>query len=34
MDTSDIRRRFIEHFEAAGHTAVPSASRDAEGTTV
>jgi alanyl-tRNA synthetase len=26
MDTSDIRRRFIEHFEAAGHTAVPSAS--------
>jgi alanyl-tRNA synthetase len=26
MDTSDIRRRFIAHFEAAAHTAVPSAS--------
>jgi hypothetical protein len=26
MDTADIRRRFIAHFEAAGHTAVPSAS--------
>ncbi|MCW2833433.1 MAG: alaS [Nocardioides sp.] len=26
MDTSEIRRRFLEHFEAAGHTAVPSAS--------
>lgn len=26
MDTSDIRRRFLEHFEAAGHTVVPSAS--------
>lgn len=25
MDTADIRRRFVEHFEAAGHTAVPSA---------
>ena len=25
MDTADIRRRFIEHFEKAGHTAVPSA---------
>ena len=22
MDTADIRRRFIEHFEKAGHTAV------------
>ena len=26
MDTSEIRRRFIAHFEAADHTAVPSAS--------
>ena len=26
MDTSEIRRRFVSHFEAAGHTAVPSAS--------
>src|SRR6476619_5539831 len=26
MDTADIRRRFVEHFEAAGHTRVPSAS--------
>ena len=26
MDTAEIRRRFIAHFEAAGHTAVPSAS--------
>lgn len=26
MDTSQIRRRFVSHFEAAGHTAVPSAS--------
>ena len=26
MDTADIRRRFVEHFEAAGHQAVPSAS--------
>lgn len=26
MDTSEIRRRFLAHFEAAGHTAVPSAS--------
>ncbi|PUA80083.1 alanine--tRNA ligase [Nocardioides currus] len=26
MDTSEIRRRFVAHFEAAGHTAVPSAS--------
>jgi alanyl-tRNA synthetase len=25
MDTADIRRRFIAHFEKAGHTAVPSA---------
>ncbi|MET3963684.1 alanyl-tRNA synthetase [Marmoricola sp. OAE513] len=25
MHTADIRRRFVEHFEAAGHTAVPSA---------
>jgi len=25
MYTADIRRRFVEHFEAAGHTAVPSA---------
>ena len=23
--SADIRRRFVEHFEAAGHTAVPSA---------
>lgn len=26
MDTSQIRRRFVSHFEAADHTAVPSAS--------
>ncbi len=26
MDTAEIRRRFIAHFEARGHTAVPSAS--------
>jgi alanyl-tRNA synthetase len=26
MDTADIRRRFLAHFEAAGHTVVPSAS--------
>ncbi|WP_248581385.1 alanine--tRNA ligase [Nocardioides sp. InS609-2] len=26
MDTAEIRRRFIEHFEAVGHTAVPSRS--------
>jgi alanyl-tRNA synthetase len=26
MDTSEIRRRFLAHFEAAGHTVVPSAS--------
>ncbi|GAB3762901.1 alanyl-tRNA synthetase [Nocardioides ginsengisegetis] len=26
MDTAEIRRRFVSHFEAAGHTAVPSAS--------
>ncbi len=26
MDTAEIRRRFIGHFEAAGHQAVPSAS--------
>ncbi len=26
MDTAEIRRRFIAHFEAAGHQAVPSAS--------
>ncbi len=26
MDTAEIRRRFIAHFEAAGHHAVPSAS--------
>ena len=26
MDTAEIRRRFIGHFEAAGHHAVPSAS--------
>ncbi|QIK76744.1 alanine--tRNA ligase [Nocardioides piscis] len=26
MDTSEIRRRFLGHFEAAGHTVVPSAS--------
>jgi alanyl-tRNA synthetase len=26
MDTAQIRRRFIEHFVASGHTAVPSAS--------
>ncbi|MFL6060041.1 MAG: alanine--tRNA ligase [Marmoricola sp.] len=25
MRTADVRRRFTEHFEAAGHTAVPSA---------
>jgi len=25
IGSADIRRRFIEHFEAAGHTAVPSA---------
>jgi len=25
MDTAEIRRRFVAHFEAAGHTAVPSA---------
>ncbi|HET6154165.1 MAG TPA: alanine--tRNA ligase [Marmoricola sp.] len=25
MDTADVRRRFVAHFEAAGHTAVPSA---------
>jgi alanyl-tRNA synthetase len=26
MDTAEIRRRFVRHFEQAGHTAVPSAS--------
>ncbi len=26
MDTAEVRRRFVGHFEAAGHTAVPSAS--------
>ncbi len=26
MDTAEIRRRFVGHFEAAAHTAVPSAS--------
>src|SRR6195952_5899077 len=26
MDTAEIRRRFIAHFEATGHQAVPSAS--------
>ncbi|HEY9563926.1 MAG TPA: alanine--tRNA ligase, partial [Nocardioides sp.] len=26
MDTAEIRRRFVAHFERAGHTAVPSAS--------
>src|SRR6187551_708045 len=26
LSTADIRRRFLAHFEAAGHTAVPSAS--------
>ncbi len=26
MDTAEIRRRFVEHFTRAGHTAVPSAS--------
>ncbi|KQZ70152.1 alanine--tRNA ligase [Nocardioides sp. Root151] len=26
MDTAEIRRRFLTHFENAGHTAVPSAS--------
>ncbi len=26
MDTAEIRRRFIAHFESRGHTAVPSAS--------
>ncbi|MGH3346456.1 MAG: alanine--tRNA ligase-related protein, partial [Nocardioides sp.] len=26
MDTAEIRRRFVSHFERAGHTAVPSAS--------
>ncbi|HET6165630.1 MAG TPA: alanine--tRNA ligase, partial [Marmoricola sp.] len=26
MDTAEIRRRFVAHFEAAAHTAVPSAS--------
>ena len=26
MDTAEIRRRFLAHFEAAGHTPVPSAS--------
>ena len=26
MDTSEVRRRFLAHFEAAGHTIVPSAS--------
>ncbi len=26
MDTSEIRRRFVAHFERAAHTAVPSAS--------
>src|ERR1700712_2213363 len=26
METAEIRRRFIAHFEAAGHQAVPSAS--------
>uniref|UniRef100_UPI0025D38A18 alanine--tRNA ligase-related protein n=1 Tax=uncultured Aeromicrobium sp. TaxID=337820 RepID=UPI0025D38A18 len=25
MDTAEIRRRFLAHFEAAGHTVVPSA---------
>ena len=25
MDTAEIRRRFVAHFEAAGHRAVPSA---------
>ena len=26
MSTAEIRARFLAHFEAAGHTAVPSAS--------
>ncbi len=26
MDTAEIRRRFVAHFEAAAHAAVPSAS--------
>ena len=26
MDTAEIRRRFLAHFEAAGHAVVPSAS--------
>ena len=26
MDTAEIRRRFVRHFEQAGHTVVPSAS--------
>ena len=26
MDTAEIRRRFIAHFESRGHTHVPSAS--------
>ena len=26
MDTAEIRRRFLAHFERAGHTPVPSAS--------
>src|SRR6187549_95168 len=26
MDTAEIRRRFVAHFERAAHTAVPSAS--------
>lgn len=26
MDTAEIRRRFVEHFVQADHTAVPSAS--------
>src|SRR3954451_2914658 len=26
MDTAEIRRRFLAHFEARGHTVVPSAS--------
>ncbi|MCW2747343.1 MAG: alanyl-tRNA synthetase, partial [Nocardioidaceae bacterium] len=25
METAEIRRRFLAHFEAAGHTVVPSA---------
>ncbi|MCW2818967.1 MAG: alanyl-tRNA synthetase, partial [Marmoricola sp.] len=26
MDTADIRRAFLTHFEASGHQVVPSAS--------